>query len=73
MKEESYMFKLSNFQDKLLKLIKTDKYEISPQKRKNEVISFIEEGLQDISISRLKSKVNWGIELPFDKEHTCYV
>jgi len=73
MKEESYMFKLSNFQDKLFKLIKTDKYEISPQKRKNEVISFIEEGLQDISISRLKSKVSWGIELPFDKEHTCYV
>ncbi len=72
-KEESYIFKLSNFQDKLLKLIKTDKYQISPQKRKNEVISFIEEGLQDIPISRLKSKVSWGIELPFDKEHTCYV
>lgn len=72
-KEESYIFKLSSFQDKLLKLIKSDKYLISPQKRKNEVISFIEEGLKDISISRLKSKVNWGIELPFDKEHTCYV
>lgn len=72
-KEESYIFKLSNFQDKLLKLIKTDKYQISPQKRKNEVISFIKEGLQDIPISRLKSKVSWGIELPFDKDHTIYV
>ena len=72
-KEESYMFKLSKFQDKILKLIKTDKYQIIPKKRKNEVVSFIEEGLKDISISRLKSKVSWGIELPFDKEHTCYV
>ncbi len=72
-KEESYIFKLSGFQEKLLKLIKTDEYEISPNKKKKEVISFIEEGLEDISISRLKSKVDWGIELPFDKEHTIYV
>ncbi len=73
LKEESYIFKLSSFSDKILKLVKTDKYRILPQKRKNEVVSFIEEGLADISISRLKSKVAWGIELPFDKEHTCYV
>lgn len=72
-KEESYMFKLSYFQDKLLKLIKSSKYEILPLKKRNEVISFIETGLQDVSISRKKSKVSWGIELPFDKEHTCYV
>ncbi|MBU0930094.1 MAG: methionine--tRNA ligase [Nanoarchaeota archaeon] len=72
-KEEAYMFKLSAFQDKLLKLIEKDEYKILPITRKNEVISFIKEGLQDISISRKKSKVYWGIELPFDKEHTCYV
>jgi len=72
-KEESYMLKLSYFQDKLLKLIKAAKYEILPLKKRNEVISFIETGLQDVSISRKKSKVSWGIELPFDKEHTCYV
>jgi len=72
-KEESYMFRLSDFQDKLLSLIEKDKYQILPVKRKNEVVSFIKEGLKDISISRLKSKVSWGIELPFDKEHTCFV
>jgi len=72
-KEESYMFKLSNFQDNLIEIIKKDSYQILPEKRKNEVLAFIQEGLQDIAISRLKSKVSWGIELPFDKEHTCYV
>ncbi len=72
-KEEAYLFKLSSFQDKLLKLIKSEKYCILPEKRRNEVISFIEQGLQDISISRLKEKVSWGIELPFDKKHTCFV
>jgi len=72
-KEESYMFKLSKFQNKLSNLIKKNSYQILPEKRKNEVLSFMQEGLEDISISRLKSKVDWGIELPFDKEHTCYV
>jgi methionyl-tRNA synthetase len=72
-KEESYMFKLSKFQDKLLKLIKDGDYEILPLKKRNEVISFIESGLQDVSFSRKKEKVEWGIELPFDKSHTCYV
>lgn len=72
-KEESYMFKLSSFEDKLLKLIKDEKYNILPAKKRNEMISFISGGLQDVSISRKKSKVSWGIELPFDSEHTCYV
>ena len=72
-KEEAYLFKLSKFQDKLLKLIQSGKYEILPERKRREVISFIEEGLHDISISRLKKKVSWGIELPFDKNHTCFV
>lgn len=71
--EESYMFKLSEFQNKLFSLIKDKKYAIFPEKKRNEVLSFIKGGLRDISISRLKSKVNWGIELPFDEKHTCYV
>ena len=65
--EESYMFKLSSFQNELFKLIKEEKFNILPQKKRNEMISFISSGLQDISISRKKSKVYWGIELPFDK------
>ncbi len=72
-KEEAYLFKLSKFQDKLLNLIKTGKYEILPKRMRKEIISFIESGLKDISISRLKEKVSWGIELPFDKKHTCFV
>jgi len=72
-KEEAYMFKLSAFQDKLLKLIETGEFEILPMKRRNEVVSFLKTGLQDISISRKKEKVSWGIELPFDKNHSCYV
>nr|MBI4156899.1 methionine--tRNA ligase [Candidatus Woesearchaeota archaeon] len=72
-REEAYLFKLSSFQKKLLDLIKTEKYLILPKKRRNEVISFIERGLNDISFSRLKEKVYWGIELPFDKNHTCFV
>lgn len=72
-KEEAYMFRLSKFQDEILRLIKEGKYNILPRERRNEVVSFIESGLKDISISRKKEKVYWGIELPFDKSHTCYV
>src|SRR3989344_3695389 len=72
-KEEAYLFKLSKFQDRLLSLIKSGKYSILPERKRKEIISFIESGLKDISISRLKEKIYWGIELPFDKDHTCFV
>jgi methionyl-tRNA synthetase len=72
-KEEAYLFKLSSFQDKILELIESGKFSILPEARKKEVVSFIKTGLQDISISRLKEKVPWGIELPFDSNHTCFV
>jgi len=72
-KEEAYLFKLSKFQKQLSSLIKTGKYEILPKKRRKEILTFINNGLQDISFSRLKEKVSWGIELPFDKKHTCFV
>jgi len=72
--EECYLFKLSAFQDKLYELIKSDKFKIMPAERKNEVLSFLEnEGLQDVSISRDRTKVRWGIPLPFDSSHTTYV
>ncbi len=72
-KEEAYMFKLSKFQDKLLELIKSGEYNIVPKKRRKEIIKFIESGLEDISISRLKEKVYWGITLPFDEDHCSWV
>ncbi len=72
MSEECYNFKLSKYQDQLLKLIKKDKLKILPQERKNEIVSFYEkEGLTDVSFSR--KNINWGIPIPWDKSHTVYV
>lgn len=70
-KEESYFFKLSKYQKKLLELYKKNPEFISPKSRRNEVISRVKEGLKDLSISR--SSFNWGIPLPFDKKHVTYV
>ncbi len=72
-KEEAYLFKLSKFQNKLAKLIKSGEYNITPEKRRKEILTFIESGLEDVSISRLKEKISWGIELPFDKNHYTWV
>lgn len=72
--EECYLFKLSQFQERLLNLIQEDELAIQPQERKNEIVSFLEkEKLQDISISRMREKVSWAIPLPFDESHTTYV
>ncbi|AEF18746.1 MULTISPECIES: methionine--tRNA ligase [unclassified Hydrogenobaculum] len=70
-KEETYFFKLSKYQDKLLELYETDF--IKPDYRKEEVIAFVKQGLKDLSITRPKERVSWGIELPFDKNHVIYV
>src|SRR3989339_842482 len=72
MKEDCYMFKLSAFQDELLKKIEGDEFKIRPKTRKNEVLSFYKNnGLADIACSR--KNIKWGIELPWDREHTAYV
>ena len=71
LKEDSYFFKLSEYQNKLLEFYNDNPDFISPKHRKNEIINRVKEGLRDLSISR--TDIEWGIELPFDKEHTCYV
>ncbi|KKQ93740.1 MAG: Methionine-tRNA ligase [candidate division CPR2 bacterium GW2011_GWC1_39_9] len=72
--EEAYLFKMSKFKNQILDIIKNDKVRIKPDSRKNEIISFLErEGLNDIAFSRLKKNVYWGIDLPFDGDHTTYV
>lgn len=72
MEEESYMFKLSAYADKLQDLIERDEIKILPASRKNEIISFYKnEGLKDISFSR--KNVAWGIPVPWDRSHTIYV
>jgi len=69
--EENYFFKLSAFQDKLLELYHTNPQFVQPEFRMNEVKSFVEGGLRDISISRRRLK--WGIPWPGDPEHVVYV
>ncbi|MBP5313952.1 MAG: methionine--tRNA ligase [Eggerthellaceae bacterium] len=69
--EENWFFKLSAFQNKLLDYYESHPDFIRPESRKNEIVSFVKGGLQDLSISR--STFDWGIPLPFDKGHVCYV
>lgn len=69
--EESYFFKLSAYQDRLLKLYEENPDFIVPHERLNEVISFVKQGLKDLSISR--TTVKWGIPFPDDPNHVTYV
>lgn len=71
--EENYFFKYSAFGDRLLKFYERNPNFVVPDFRFNEVKAFVARGLQDFSISRLKSKMPWGIEVPEDSEHVMYV
>ena len=70
MEEESYFFRLSAYQDKLLKLYERPNY-VLPKERLNEVASFVRGGLQDLSISR--TTFDWGIRVPGNDKHIMYV
>ena len=69
--EESYFFKMSNYQDQLLQYIEDHPSFIQPESRRNEMINFIKGGLDDLCISR--STFNWGIPVPVDEKHVIYV
>src|SRR3989344_7106735 len=72
--EENYFFKLSKYQDQLIKIIESDQYKIVPEFRKNEVLSFLRSGLQDFSISRSNERArNWGVPVPGDSTQRIYV
>jgi methionyl-tRNA synthetase len=71
--EDSYFFRLSDYGDALLELYESRPDFVQPETRKNEVTSFVRGGLQDLSISRLKSSVSWGVPVPDDPDHTMYV
>jgi methionyl-tRNA synthetase len=71
--EENYFFKFSEFGDKLLEFYNEHPNFVVPDFRLNEMKNFIKNGLQDFSISRLKEKMSWGIEVPDDKDHVMYV
>ncbi|MDG7055602.1 MAG: methionine--tRNA ligase [Wolbachia endosymbiont of Menacanthus eurysternus] len=70
-KEESYFFRLSNWQNKLLELYENQPNFVFPESRKNEVVSFVRSGLTDLSISR--TSFNWGIKVPGNDKHVIYV
>ena len=69
--EESYFFRLSNWQERLLKYYEDNPDFVSPKSRKNEVISFVKGGLKDLSISR--KAFSWGIKVPSNPDHVIYV
>ena len=69
--EESYFFKLSKWQDKLIEYYEKNPDFILPKSRKNEVVSFVKSGLKDLSISR--KSFSWGIKVPSNNEHVIYV
>lgn len=72
--EENYFFKLSKYQKELVNLIESDTLKIIPETRKNEVLAFLKEPLQDISISRSNERAkNWGVPVPDDPTQRIYV
>jgi len=72
-KESNYFFRMSNYQDWLIDYIKKNPDFIRPERYKNEVMSFLKEPLEDLCISRPKTRLTWGITLPFDENYVTYV
>lgn len=69
--EEAYFFKISKYQDRILDLLKNNTEFLQPESRRNEMISFVEQGLDDLCISR--TTFDWGIKVPIDEKHVIYV
>ena len=70
-KEESYFFKLGKYTDQWLKFIEENPDFIQPESRRNEMIQFVKQGLEDLAVSR--TSFDWGIKVPFDPKHVVYV
>jgi methionyl-tRNA synthetase len=71
--EENYFFRFSRYQDQLLKLYQDNPQYVLPESKYKEITAFVKKGLQDFSISRLKTKMPWGIDVPGDSGHVMYV
>ncbi len=71
--ESNYFFRMGQYQDRLITYIEDHPDFIQPQSRSNEVLGFLRKSLEDLSISRPKSRLSWGIELPFDPNYVTYV
>lgn len=73
LEEENYFFRLSKYTTKIQQAIESDELRIVPKSRRNEILSLLKEGLEDISISRPKVKLEWGIPVPGDSTQVMYV
>jgi methionyl-tRNA synthetase len=73
LEEENYFFPLSKYNDQIREAIETGAFKIVPETRRNEILSVLREGLEDISVSRPKDKLEWGIPVPGDKTQVMYV
>lgn len=73
LEEENYFFKLSKYQEQLVTLIESGEFEVIPANRKTEILNVIKDGLTDISVSRPKKKLPWGIPVPGDTTQVMYV
>ncbi|MCY4132837.1 MAG: methionine--tRNA ligase [Nitrospira sp.] len=71
--ESNYFFRMGQFQQRLLDHLEANPTFIRPESRRNEVLGFLQKPLEDLSISRPKSRLSWGIELPFDADYVTYV
>ena len=71
--EENYFFRLSKYSKKIELFVKNGKLKVSPVSRRNEILSLLKEGLEDISFSRPAKSLSWGIPVPNDPNHTMYV
>ncbi len=71
--ESNYFFRMSNYQDWLIEYIQENPTFIQPDFRRNETLGFLRKGLNDLCISRPKSRMSWGIDLPFDDDYVTYV
>lgn len=73
LKEKNYFFRMGKYHDRLVEYIKANPDFIQPESRRNEVLGFLDQPLGDLCISRPKSRMDWGIEIPFDRDYVTYV
>jgi methionyl-tRNA synthetase len=73
LEEKNYFFRMSAYQDALVRHIEANPDWIVPEIRRNEILGFLQKPLEDLSISRPKTRLKWGVTLPFDSEHVAYV
>lgn len=73
LEEENYFFRLGKYNERIREAIQTGQLQIVPETRRNEILSLLKEGLEDISVSRPKQKLEWGVPVPGDKTQVMYV